>query len=40
MSDDSTVRVPPHPRSGGGLAVVGIVLLLVAAVVAALQCRL
>lgn len=39
MSDDSTVRVPPHPRSGGGLAVVGIVLLLVAAVVAALQWR-
>lgn len=39
MSDDSTVRVPPHPRSGGGLAVVGIVLLLVAAVVATLQWR-
>lgn len=39
MSDDSTVRVPPHPRSGGGLAVIGIVLLLVAAVVAGLQWR-
>lgn len=39
MSDDATVRIPPHPRSGGGLAVIGLVLLLVAAVVAGLQWR-
>lgn len=39
MPDDRPARVPPHPRTAGGLAIVGIVLLLVAAVVAALQWR-
>ena len=39
MPDDRPARVPPHPRTAGGLVIVGIVLLLVAAVVAALQWR-